>query len=100
MKKLLFICVLLCVPAMVYAQQPPYNGPSSNGSIVVATCGTAPTGFPTGTGSRVPTTVDTNGQTCINGTIQGGNSAAGATGAAVPANAGYTGANIGGTLTG
>jgi len=44
--------------------------------------------------------VDSNGNLVLSGTITGGNGAASNTGSGVPAQAGYTGVNIGGTLTG
>ncbi len=44
--------------------------------------------------------VDTDGSIIISGTITGGNAAASATGSAVPADAGYNGLNVGGTLRG
>jgi hypothetical protein len=77
-----------------------YQAPSENGAVVVAACGTAPAGYPATSGTRAPNTVDVNGNACSSGGGGGSNPAAGATGAAVPADASYNGLSVGGTLTG
>lgn len=47
-----------------------------------------------------PIAVDSSGNLVLSGTITGGNGAASNTGSGVPAQAGYTGGNVGGTLRG
>jgi hypothetical protein len=96
MKTLLLSLILIASTA--FGQT--YQAPSENGAVIVATCGTAPSGYPTTSGVRAPNTVDVNGNACSSGGGGGSNPAAGATGAAVPADASYNGLSIGGTLTG
>jgi hypothetical protein len=96
--KTLFVSLIL-VAGTAFGQT--YQAPSENGAVVVASCGTAPTGYPTTSGVRAPNTVDVNGNACTSGGGGGGsNAAAGPTGSAVPADASYTGMSVGGTLTG
>jgi hypothetical protein len=97
MKTLLLSLILIASTA--FGQT--YQAPSENGAVIVATCGTAPTGYPATSGTRAPNTVDVNGNACTSGGGGGGsNAAAGPTGAAVPADAGYTGGNLAGVLVG
>lgn len=97
--RILIFVLLLSVLLSAIPATAQFQGQPVNNAIVVATCGTVPAGFQPAN-SRGQVTVDVNGQTCINGTISGGNAAASATGAAVPAAADYIGASVGGTLTG
>lgn len=65
---------------------------------VVTNCGTPNSAYPVG--RNMPATQDTTGKDCGSGSGGGSNPAAGATGAAVPADASYNGINVGGTLRG
>jgi hypothetical protein len=70
---------------------------AQSGAIVIPTCGTAAPG--TGFQNLY---MDTTGKLCTSatGSGSGSNAAASATGSAVPADAGYTGINVGGNLVG
>lgn len=76
--------------------------PAKADSLVTTTCGTLREAYTAGS-TRLDT-VNTNGETCISGTINATVSVtfpfAGTVGAAVPASADYTGLNVGGTLRG
>lgn len=57
---LLFLAALSCIPALPM-------GASAQNAIVVASCGTTPTGIPYATGQTRPVVIDANGLICTNG---------------------------------
>lgn len=62
MKRLFIFAVMFFIAAPVFSQT--FQAPSGNQAVVVASCGTAPTGYPTTSGQRAPLVVDTNGNIC------------------------------------
>jgi hypothetical protein len=68
MKKLFLTVTLMCfigvsiLPRISHARQ--MSAQPNNSNLVVANCGTPPTGYPP-SGKRAPDTIDTNGNKCV-----------------------------------
>jgi hypothetical protein len=77
------------------------QGSTTSGQSGILTQGAVTTAAPTYTTAQTaPLSLDTSGNLRVAVTGGGSNAAASATGSAVPASAGYTGVNVGGTLRG